>query len=81
VIWAVILAVAFYPAFSGLRRLLGGRGGLAATIVTLLGLLVVVVPLGAVTVNVVRPPSNCPRGSRTTRWPCPDRPSRCGSGR
>ena len=52
VIWAVILAVALYPAFSGLRGLLGGRGGLAATIVTLLGLLVVVVPLGAVTVNV-----------------------------
>ena len=52
VIWAVILAVALYPAFAALRGLLGGRGGLAATIVTLLGLLVVVVPLGAVTVNV-----------------------------
>ena len=52
VIWAVILAVALYPAFSALRRLLGGRAGLAATAITLLGLLVVVVPLGAVTVNV-----------------------------
>ena len=52
VIWAVILAVALYPAFLGLRRVLGGRGGLAAAIVTVLGLLVVVVPLGAVTVNV-----------------------------
>jgi len=52
VIWAVILAVALYPAFSGLRRLLGGRGGLAAAAITLLGLLIVVVPLGAVTVNV-----------------------------
>ena len=27
VIWAVILAVALYPSFAGLRRLLGGRGG------------------------------------------------------
>lgn len=52
VIWAVILAVALYPAFSGLRRLLGGRGGLSAAVITLLGLLVVVIPLGAVTVNV-----------------------------
>jgi predicted PurR-regulated permease PerM len=52
VIWAVILAVALYPAFSSLRRLLGGRGGLAATAITLLGLLVVVVPLGTVTVNM-----------------------------
>ena len=38
VIWAVILAVALYPAFAALRRLLGGRGGLAATLITLLGL-------------------------------------------
>jgi predicted PurR-regulated permease PerM len=52
VIWAVILAVALYPAFSGLRRVLGGHGRLAAAIITALGLVVVVVPLGAVTVNV-----------------------------
>ena len=52
VIWAVILAVALYPAFVALRRLLGGRGGLAATLITLLGLAIVVAPLGAVTVNV-----------------------------
>ena len=52
VIWAVILAVALYPAFAALRRLLGGRGGLAATLITLLGLVIIVVPLGAVTVNV-----------------------------
>ena len=52
IIWAVILAVALYPTFSSLRRLLGGRGGLAAALMTLLGVLVIVVPLGAVTVNV-----------------------------
>ncbi len=52
IIWAVILAVALYPAFEALRRLLGGRGGLAATLITLLGLVIVVAPLGAVTVNV-----------------------------
>ena len=52
IIWAVILAVALYPAFASLRKLLGGRGGLAATLITLLGVLIIVVPLGAVTVNV-----------------------------
>ena len=52
VIWAVILAVALYPAFAALRKLVGGRGGLAATLITLLGLVIIVAPLGAVTVNV-----------------------------
>jgi len=52
VIWAVILAVALYPVFEGLRRLLGGRGGLAAALITLLGLVIIVAPLGAVTINV-----------------------------
>jgi predicted PurR-regulated permease PerM len=52
VIWAVILTVALYPAYAALRKLLGGRGGLAATLITLLGLVVIVAPLGAVTVNV-----------------------------
>lgn len=52
VIWAAILAVALYPAFGALRKLLGGRGGLAATLITLLGLMLIVGPLGAVTVNV-----------------------------
>lgn len=52
IIWAVILAVALYPAYGSLRRRLGGRGGLAAALITLLGLVIIVVPLGAVTVNV-----------------------------
>jgi len=52
VIWAVVLTVALYPAFTSLRDFLGGHGGLAAAIITAVGLLVVVVPLGAVTLNV-----------------------------
>lgn len=52
VIWAVILAVALYPAFAALRDALGRRAGLAATLITLLGLVVIVAPLGAVTVNL-----------------------------
>ncbi len=41
-LWAVILAVAVYPAFARLEALLGGRGGLAAGILSL-GLLTLVI--------------------------------------
>lgn len=45
VIWAVLLAVALYPAYAGLARLLGGRRGLAATLVTLAALATVLGPV------------------------------------
>ena len=51
VIWAVILAVALYPAYAALRELLGGRAVLAATVMTLLGLVIIMGPLGAVTIS------------------------------
>ena len=44
VIWAVIIAVAVYPAFTKLATMLGGRKKLAASLLVLLGLLVLVVP-------------------------------------
>jgi predicted PurR-regulated permease PerM len=44
VMWAAILAVALYPLYTGLARRLGGRGKLAATLVTLLALAVLLVP-------------------------------------
>jgi predicted PurR-regulated permease PerM len=44
VAWAVILSVALYPLYTGLARRLGGRGKLAATLVTLLALAVLLVP-------------------------------------
>jgi predicted PurR-regulated permease PerM len=42
--WAIILAVTLYPLHRGLARRLGGRNGLAATIVVLGGLLLIVTP-------------------------------------
>ncbi len=44
VLWSVVLAVAFYPVFDWLRRRLGGRGRLAAVLVTVAGLAVVLGP-------------------------------------
>lgn len=42
--WALILAVTLYPAQQALARKLGGRQGLAATVLTILGIALVVVP-------------------------------------
>jgi predicted PurR-regulated permease PerM len=42
--WGVIIAVSAYPGYVGLRRLLGGRSGLAATALVILGLVLLMVP-------------------------------------
>lgn len=44
VVWSVVLTVAFYPAFNWLAVLFGDRRRLAATLITLLGLFVVIGP-------------------------------------
>ena len=43
-VWAIILAVTLYPLHRSLARRIGGRQGLAATIVVLGGLLLIVTP-------------------------------------
>jgi predicted PurR-regulated permease PerM len=43
-VWALILAVALYPLHQMLTRRLGGRQGLAATVLVILGLVVIVAP-------------------------------------
>jgi predicted PurR-regulated permease PerM len=43
--WALILAVALYPLHRAIARRIGGRPGLAATIVVLGGVLLIVVPM------------------------------------
>ena len=46
-IWAVILAVTAYPLHQSVAAKLGGRQGLAATLIVLLGTVVIVVPTAA----------------------------------
>jgi predicted PurR-regulated permease PerM len=43
-VWAVILAVTLYPLHQGLAARMGGRQGLAATVITLLGVALIVAP-------------------------------------
>lgn len=45
IIWGMIIAVAIHPAYTRLRQLLGRRDGLAATLVSIVLLLVLIVPL------------------------------------
>jgi predicted PurR-regulated permease PerM len=51
VLWAVILAVAVHPAYVWLRAGLGGRGWLAASLITLIGLGIVLGPTAALAVS------------------------------
>jgi predicted PurR-regulated permease PerM len=44
-VWSVVLTVALYPVFDWLAAVLGSRRGLAATLITILGLLVVIGPV------------------------------------
>ncbi len=51
-VWAVILTVALYPVYEEGRDRLGGRGWIAATLLTLLGLAVIVGPAGTMAVRL-----------------------------
>lgn len=46
-IWAVILCVAIYPVFDRLQSMLGGRKGIASTILVLIGLVVTLGPIAS----------------------------------
>ena len=43
-VWSIVLAVALYPIFEQMAKLLGGRRRLAAALITILGLLIVIGP-------------------------------------
>ncbi len=49
--WGIVIAIAVYPAYRKLQRLLGGRGTLAAVLGTLLFLAILIVPVALLTRN------------------------------
>jgi len=51
VIWSAILAVAFFPMFEALSRLLGNRPVLSATVIVVACLVLIIAPLALVAVN------------------------------
>jgi predicted PurR-regulated permease PerM len=52
-LWAVVLTVALYPAYAWLTAKLGGRKVLSATILTLIGLGIVIGPVAVLVVSLV----------------------------
>jgi predicted PurR-regulated permease PerM len=53
VLWGVIFAVALFPIFVRLKARVGGRGGLAATILTLVALAVLIVPIVVLSTSMI----------------------------
>jgi predicted PurR-regulated permease PerM len=62
VLWGVIFAVALFPIFSWLKRKMGGRNGLAATVLTLIALAVLIVPILVLTTSMVESVHNIAQG-------------------
>jgi len=53
VLWAVIFAVALFPIFRWLKSKLGERGGLAATVLTLVTLALLIVPIVMLSTSMI----------------------------
>ncbi|MGB5594889.1 MAG: AI-2E family transporter, partial [Crocosphaera sp.] len=45
ILWGMILAIAIFPIFLWLKNLMGGRGKLAGTLITLLGVAIIIGPV------------------------------------
>ena len=55
-LWGMIIAIAVHPPYLWLRERLGGRSRLAAALVTMLGLIVLIGPLGMLVSSLVERP-------------------------
>jgi predicted PurR-regulated permease PerM len=53
VLWAVILAVALFPVFKWLKSKFGGRGGLAAGVLTIVFLGILIVPIALLSTSTI----------------------------
>ncbi|MGI9484071.1 MAG: AI-2E family transporter [Hyphomicrobiales bacterium] len=53
VIWAAVLATALFPFYEWLKSKFGGRGGLAATLISIAGILLIAGPVSALGLAVV----------------------------
>lgn len=74
-IWSVVLTVAMFPVFTWIRARLGGRGGLAATLVTLLCLLVVFGPMAILSTSLVGSLENLASGIKNGTLAIPAAPA------
>jgi predicted PurR-regulated permease PerM len=78
VIWAVLLAVALYPGYAWLARGLGGRRGLAATLLTGLMLAIVLGPVSVLAASLADSVQWLAAGLRSGTLKVPPRPAAVG---
>ena len=62
VLWGVIFAVALFPIFGWLKRKLGGRGGLAAAVLTLITLAVLIIPIVVLSKSMIHSVQHVTKG-------------------
>jgi predicted PurR-regulated permease PerM len=62
VLWAIIFAVALFPVFRWLKSKLGGRGGLAAAVLTLVALALLIVPIVMLSTSTIETVQTLTRG-------------------
>jgi predicted PurR-regulated permease PerM len=62
VLWGVIFAVALFPTFERLKARMGGRGSLAATILTLVALAVLIVPIVVLSASMIESVQHVTKG-------------------
>jgi len=74
VLWGVIFAVALFPIFRRLKRKLGDRGGLAATILTLVALAVLIVPIVVLSTSMIESVHNVTKGIEQGTFKVPPPP-------
>ena len=53
VLWATILAVAFYPIFQWLKSILGGKKNLAAALIAIVSIGIIIGPVGLMAKSLV----------------------------
>jgi len=73
-LWAMVMAVALYPVFDWLRGRLGGRNGLAATVIALLGLVLLIGPTMIIVNSIIESTINLANrlGVEQVQLPAPD---------
>ena len=74
-IWGVIIAVASYPGFLKLRDWLGGRTTLAATLITVLGLFILITPAVLLSGTVIDGAEALAQGVQNERFAIPPPPA------
>lgn len=74
VIWGIIIAIATYPGYRWMRGVLGGRSALAATLFTLLVLIVIVFPAVLLSGTLVDSAQNIATHLSSGTWAIPPPP-------